>query len=381
MLFIPLIIAAVLVLSSSVHVVDETEQAIVLQFGRPVGVPITEPGLYFKAPLIQEVRKFDKRIIAWDGYPNEVPTKGREFVFVDATARWRITNAQLFLESVRDERGAQSRLNDIIDSAVRDEVSSLPLAEIVRSKDWSPRLEEIESNSMFAAGDDEALDMKITTGREGLTRKILERASRDTPSIGIELVDLRLKRLNYVASVREKVYERMISERKRNAAQFRSEGEGRSAEIRGRTEKELQEIRSSAAREAEIVKGRADADAARIYAEAFNAAPDFYAFLRTLESYSTTINDSTTLVLGTNGDYFKFLQNVGQAGDVLSSLDIDARIRRIEETAPTKSSVADMVTSERVIGEDDDTAETLTLEKDTPTPTPTPTPTATPDGE
>jgi membrane protease subunit HflC len=381
LLFFPLIIAAVIALSSSVHVVDETEQAIVLQFGRPVGVPITEPGLYFKTPLIQEVRKFDKRIISWDGYPNEVPTKGREFVFVDATARWRITNAQLFLESVRDERGAQSRLNDIIDSAVRDEVSSLPLAEIVRSKDWSPRSEDIESNSMFAGGDDEALDMKITTGREGLTRKILERASRDTPSIGIELVDLRFKRLNYVASVREKVYERMISERKRNAAQFRSEGEGRSAEIRGRTEKELQEIRSSAAREAEIVRGKADADAARIYAEAFNAAPDFYSFLRTLESYSTTITGSTTLVLGTNGDYFKFLQNVGQAGDVLSSLDVEARIRRINETAPTKSSVADMVTSERVIGEDDDTAETLTLEDDTPTPTPTPAPTATPDGE
>ncbi|MDX2176471.1 MAG: protease modulator HflC [Candidatus Sumerlaeia bacterium] len=327
---VPVIIAAAVLARASLFSLDESQQAIVVQFGEVVGETITEPGLHFKKPFVQEVRYFDKRLLAWDGFPNEVPTKGREFVFVDATARWRIVNPRLFLESVRDEKGAQSRLDDILDSAVRDEVSSLELVEIVRSTDW--RVDPARLASEIALSDEESeLFAPITVGREGLTQRIHERAAAETLSIGIELVDVRLKRLNYVESVRRKVYERMISERKRIAAQFRSEGEGRSAEIRGDTERQLQEVRSKAERDAEILRGRADAAAARIYADAYNAAPDFFALQRTLESYATSLTARSTVVLGTDSDYFRFLKSIGGEKAAKVAGDIPERIKRIEE--------------------------------------------------
>ncbi|MCB2153443.1 protease modulator HflC [bacterium] len=305
-------------LGSAMYSVDEKEQVIILQFGAPVGEPIDDPGLHFKKPFIQEVRRFDKRLLTWDGFPNEIPTKGREFIFVDTTARWKIVKPQLFLESVRDEQGAQSRLDDIIDSVVRDEISSLELVEIVRSTTWDVARADLERDQVVVSSetDEETLTREIRIGREGLTERILEKASAQTPTIGIELVDFRIKRLNYVEQVRKKVYDRMISERERIATQFRSEGEGRSAEIRGETEKKLREIQSVAQRKAEEIKGKADAEATRIYGQAFSSDPEFYAFLRTLESYPTTIGSGTTLVLGTDTSYFQYLKELGSIGDL-----------------------------------------------------------------
>ncbi|MEQ8820376.1 MAG: protease modulator HflC [Sumerlaeia bacterium] len=325
---------ALIVLSASAYITNEAEQAVVLQFGEPMRV-VKDPGLHFKIPFIQDVVRYDKRLIAWDGDPNEIPTKGREFIYVDTTARWRIVDPQKFLESVRDEAGAMSRLDDILDSAVRDEVSSLELVEIVRSSTWEGAPEDIGNEPMFDDQDEQSLNRPIIVGREGLTRRILERASATTQQqLGIELVDVRIKRLNYVRDVQQRVYDRMISERQRIAAQFRSEGEGRSAEIRGGTAKQLQAVRSEAQRKAEIVRGRADADATRIYAEAYSADPEFYSFLRTIESYGKSITGQSTLVIGTDSDYFKYLKSIGEVSTDFSPIDVEARLRQIEQTAP-----------------------------------------------
>lgn len=326
------VVAGLITLASAAFTVQEEEQVIVLQFGAPVGDPIDEPGLHFKAPFIQEVRRFDKRLQAWDGSPEEVPTKGREFIFVDTTARWRIVDPMRFLESVRDVRGATNRLNDIIDSIVRDEVSNMELVEIVRSTTWDPtQFQRMGDAELFFASQDAELDARITIGREGLRQRILERASRETLTIGAELVDVRLKRVNYVDSVRRRVYDRMISERQRVAAQFRAEGEGRSAEILGRMERELREIRSEAFRIAEAIRGEADASAAAIYAEAYGAAPEFYAFLRTLESYRDTIGRQATLVMDSDADYFAYLSRVGAPVDDLTGFNLQERLQRLED--------------------------------------------------
>lgn len=224
-------VALFLVFSGVFYTVEEGQQAIVLQFGRPVGETVTQAGLHFKLPFIQEVRRFEKRLLIWDGEPNQIPTKGREFIWVDTTARWRIADARKFLESVATEAGAQSRLNDIIDSVVRDQVSSSELVELVRSATWEVPPGEVLQEAPEEV--QEELKKKIARGREEITRTILAEARRIIPQYGIELVDVRIKRLNYVESVQQKVYARMISERMRIAAQFRSEGEGRSAEIWG----------------------------------------------------------------------------------------------------------------------------------------------------
>jgi membrane protease subunit HflC len=288
--------------------VPEWQQVIVLQFGRPVGDPITEPGLYLKIPLIQEVRRFDRRLLIWDGDPNQIPTKGREFIWIDTTARWRIADPKRFLESVATEEGAQSRLDDIIDSVVRDQVSGSELVELVRSSTWEvPKPEVLEE---AAADVEEELKKEIVRGREEITRTILNEARTVIPQYGIELVDVRIKRLNYVESVREKVYARMISERKRIAARFRSEGEGESAEILGAMEKELRQIRSGAYRRAQEVRGKADAEATRVYGEAFEQDPEFFAFSRTLEAYRESQNPESVMILTTDSDYYRYLKDV-----------------------------------------------------------------------
>ncbi|MGA1530631.1 MAG: protease modulator HflC, partial [Kiritimatiellia bacterium] len=253
---------AVIILSNSAYTVDQAEQVVVLQFGKPVGDPVTDPGLHFKVPFLQEIRRFDKRLIVWDGDPNQVPTRGREFISVDTTARWRIVDALQFLKSVRDEIGAQSRLDDIIDSAVRDNISSTELTEIVRSKDWKVSEKDIERLNVSTVEGQEQNDLTgaIRLGREALTRNILKVAAEGLPEkYGIELVDVRIKRLNYITSVRQQVFQRMISERQRIAEQFRSEGEGQASRIRGDTSRELAQIRSEARRKAEIIRGEADA--------------------------------------------------------------------------------------------------------------------------
>ncbi len=294
------------VLGNTFYTLDEGEQAIIVQFGRPVGDTITTAGLQVKLPFIQVVRRFEKRLLVWDGDPNQIPTKGREFIWVDTTARWRIADARKFLENVATEAGAQSRLDDIIDSVVRDEVSNSELVELVRSTSWV--IPEDQALEAVPKEREEELKKKIARGREEITRIILNEAQKIIPQYGIELVDVRIKRLDYVKSVREKVYERMISERRRIAAQFRSEGEGRSAEILGEMEKELREIRSTAYRKVQEIRGQGDAEATLIYGRAYNRDPEFYAFLRTLESYREGDHSNSTLLLTTDSDFYKYLK-------------------------------------------------------------------------
>ncbi len=304
---ITLAVIIVILLNSAFYSVEEGQQAIVVQFGRPVGETITEAGLYIKLPFIQEVRRFEKRLLIWDGDPNQIPTKGREFIWVDTTARWRIVDAKKFLENVASEAGAQSRLNDIIDSVVRDQVSSSELVELVRSASWEvPQNDELKDIPKEREAE---LKRAIARGREQITRTILAEAQKIIPQYGIDLVDVRIKRLDYVDSVREKVYARMISERKRIAAQFRSEGEGRSAEILGTMEKELRQIRSTAYRTVQEVQGKADAGATRIYGKAYKQDPEFYAYLRTLEKYKDKPNDNSILLLTTDSDFYQYIKN------------------------------------------------------------------------
>ena len=300
------ILLLLLVAAGAFYILGEGRQAIIVQFGRPVGETVTQAGLHFKIPFIQEVRFFEKRLLIWDGDPNQIPTKGREFIWVDTTARWRIADARKFLESVATEAGAQSRLDDIIDSAVRDQVSNSELVELVRSTSWEvPQDQELEA---MPEEREEEIKKVISRGREEITRIILTEAQKKVPQYGIELVDVRIKRLDYVESVRQKVYERMISERKRIAAQFRSEGEGRSAEILGEMERELRQIRSMAYRQVQEIRGKGDAEATRIYGQAFNKDPEFYAFLQTLESYKEGTRAGSTLVLTTDSDFFRYLK-------------------------------------------------------------------------
>lgn len=285
--------------------VDEAEQAIIVQFGEPIGDVIAEPGLKLKLPW-QNVRFFDKRLLVWDGDVTQIPTLGREFILVDTTARWRISDPLKFLTSVRDERGARTRLDDIIDSVVRDMVSSTELEEIVRSRDWDVDLSTIEDPAL-AERQDVDLQARPKLGRQLLEQEILARAQRLMPELGIELDDVRIKRVNYISSVRQQVERRMIAERQSIAERFRAEGQGRSQEILGDMERELREIRSEAAREAEEIRGKADAEATRIYGQAYNADAEFYSFFRTLESYRA-LGANSTLMLDADSDFFRYLQ-------------------------------------------------------------------------
>lgn len=306
-----LAVAVLIVAFGTFYILHEGEQAVILQFGRPVGAPVTTAGLHMKVPFIQEVRRFEKRLLIWDGDPNQIPTSGREFIWVDTTARWRIVDPLKFLQSVSTELGAKSRLNDILDSVVRDFVSANSLVELVRSATWeAPEAEVLEEASEEVVKE---LKKEVRLGREEITRAILAQVQKITPQYGIEVVDLRIKRLTYVESVREKVYQRMISERKQIAARFRSEGEGRSAEILGNMEKELREIRSDAYRKVQEIRGKADATATRIYGRAYGRDPEFYAFSRTLEKLKDGENKNSVLVLTTDSDYYRYLKDANPA--------------------------------------------------------------------
>lgn len=304
-----ILIVAGVFLSSSMYVLDESEQAVVVQLGAPVGSPITEPGLYFKKPFVQEIRRFDKRLIAWDGDPNQIPTRGEQFISVDTSARWRIADPLLFLQRMQNERGATLRLNDILDSVVRDHISASDLVEIVRSKDWQVSAEDLARAQATTEGDAAILLKRVSTGRQELTRSILATAQKQMPEYGIELVDIRIKRIDYVEAVQQRVFERMIAERQRIAEQFRSEGQGRAAEIDGDTQRLLAEVSSEARRKAELIRGEADAEATRIYNESFGADPEFYAFFRTLESYSRSLGEKTTILLGADSEYMRYLHS------------------------------------------------------------------------
>jgi membrane protease subunit HflC len=299
-------LAALLFLgANSAFVIDQAEQGIVVQFGEPIGGVITEPGLHWRVPFIQEVRRFDRRLLAWDGDVSQIPTLGREFIVVDTTARWRIADPLQFLRSVRDEPGARARLDDIIDSVSRDIVSGTDLEEIVRSADWKVDVTGLAEEEVTALADTDLERPK--KGRAMLERDMFTAASRLMPELGVELVDVRIKRINYIQSVRAQVETRMISERQSIAARFRSEGQGRSQEILGGMERDLRRIRSEAERRAQEIRGAADAEATQIYGAAFSEDAAFYAFFKTLESYDA-LGDNTTVLIDADSDFFRYLK-------------------------------------------------------------------------
>lgn len=303
------IILIVLVLAGNpFYIVSEGEQAIITMFGKPRGEPVIEAGLKLKIPFLEKVTKFEKRIMEWDGYPNQIPTKDKRYIWVDTTARWRITTPLKFFQSVYNERGAHAMLDDIIDSAVRDAVTSQKLIEIVRS---SNRIaEDRESGKSEQVSRKESILEKIEVGRDKIREDILKKAQELAPQYGIALIDIRIKRINYVEEVKRKVYERMIAERKQAAEQYRSEGRGIRAEIEGRTEKELKIILSEAYKKSQEIKGKADAQTTKIYAEAYSKDLEFYSFLKTLETYDNTVDDNTIVIFTTDGEYFKYLKQI-----------------------------------------------------------------------
>jgi modulator of FtsH protease HflC len=305
-LIIAIFVIASIVLASGFYILDETQQAIVTQFGKPVGQPRTKPGMQFKVPFIQKVQFFDKRYLEWDGDPNQVPTKDKRFIHVDTYARWEITDPLQFFIRLRDERSAQSRLDDILDGETRIAVASHDLLEIVRSTNREPEVVEDFMEALENLQD-------INVGRDKIEAMILQKANERTTDLGIRILDFRFKRMNYVEEVRDRVYDRMISERNRIADQFRSEGQGEARKLLGNKERDLAQIQSEAVREAEQIQGRADAEATNIYAAAYNRnrqTRDLYDFLRTMESFEKSLDDKTTLIITTNSDFYRYLQKI-----------------------------------------------------------------------
>ena len=294
-----LLVVGLFLAASSAYIVSETNQVVITQFGEPVGEPITDPGLHFKIPFIQTANMFEKRFLEWDGFPNQVPTRDRRFIWVDTYARWRITDPLLFFQRLRDERGAQSRLDDILDGETRNAVARHDLIEIVRTSNREPA--DTAASELEEA---ETLD-PIVTGREQITREILGAAAAAVGELGIELLDLKFKRINYIADVQQDVFARMIAERQRIAEEFRSEGQGESARIQGERERDLAQIQSEAFRAAEEIRGTADAEAIDIYADAYGRDAQFYAFTKSLETYERTMDPSTFFILGTDSELLR----------------------------------------------------------------------------
>jgi membrane protease subunit HflC len=304
-----LALVVLLLIGSAAYTVGEQEQVIITRFGQPQGKPITEAGLHFKTPFVEDVNRFEKRIIQWDGPSSEMPTKDKLYIVVESFARWRITDPLEFLQSLRDERSAQSRLDDVLGSEVRNVVARHDLIEVVRTnKDRKPTQDQSTSGQNAP----EVLPA-IQFGREVLEKEILTAAAPKVKGYGIELLDLRFKRINYNARVSEKIYDRMTSERMQIAERFRSEGEGESAKIMGKKEKDLKEIQSGAYRKIQEIQGKADAEAMQIYSQAYNTSPvaaDFFQFLKTLETYKTTLGRDSTVIFTTESDLFKYLKKV-----------------------------------------------------------------------
>jgi membrane protease subunit HflC len=294
----------------STFIVDEAEQAIITQFGKPVGEPILTPGVHLKVPFIQTVHFFDKRFLEWDGAPNQIPTKDKRFIWVDTYARWRIHDPLLFYQRVQNERGAHTRLDDILDGQTRNVIANNNLVEVIRTTN-----RKFEASAEIGGVEDSEAPTRIEMGRDKMTRLIIEAAAPRLKELGIELLDLRLKRINYVEEVQKKIYERMITERKRIADQFRSEGQGEAAKILGDKERDLKKIQSEAYRTAQEIKGKADAEATAIYASAYNQSADsraFYRFVKTMDTYKNTLSEKDWLVLSTKGDFFRFLEHSGR---------------------------------------------------------------------
>lgn len=307
-----LLVAGAIVASSAIYAVDEVEQVIVTQFGKPVGAPVTSAGLKFKLPFVQDVNRIDKRVLEWDGRPSDMPTKDKLYISVDLFARWRISEPLQYFLRLRDERSAQSRLDDILGSETRNAVAKHELIEIIRTtKDRVPL------RDAFLTDEERKLDMgslvPIQKGRQRVEQEIFTAAAEKVQVFGIELLDIRFKRINYNESVRPKIYDRMISERRQIAERFLSEGNGEAARIRGNRVRDLDKIQSEAYRQVEEIRGVADAKATEVYALAFNQSPEaveFYEFTRTMQAYKAVITDTTTLVLSTDSDLFKFLKGM-----------------------------------------------------------------------
>jgi len=301
--FVPaLLLLLLIVASAAAYSVGEAQQVIITQFGDPVGEPIKEPGLHFKVPFVQQANYFDKRFLEWDGSPNQVPTKDKRFIWVDTYARWRIVDPLRFFQRLRDERGAQSRLDDILDGETRNAVARYDLIELVRNSNRN------RADIPIEAEEEEVILNVIEKGRDQVSREILARASERTADLGIELLDLRIKRINYVDEVQRDVFARMIAERQRIAELYRSEGQGEAARIQGERERELQRIQSEAFRAAEQLRGTADATATGIYAEAYGRDADFYSFTRSLETYEKVVDPSTTVIFDTSSEFLRYLQ-------------------------------------------------------------------------
>ena len=297
---IGLVLLCITVAYDGFFILKEGQQAMITQFGAPVGRPKTDAGFYLKMPFVQDVNYFDKRVQIWDGDPNQIPTNDKTYVYLDVTARWRITDALQYMQAVKTEARAQSMLDDILDGTVRDMVNKNDLIEIIRSSDWS--LDTMSHPNKNGTPPKQ--------GRDVISDLVLAAAAKVTPQYGIELLDVMFKRVNYIESVRLKVYDRMISERKRIAAEKRSTGEGRKAEILGKVERELNVVLSGANREASEIKGKADAKATKIYGDVYSKDPDFFSFYKTLQSYSEVIGENTSLILSADSDLFNYLQNI-----------------------------------------------------------------------
>jgi membrane protease subunit HflC len=305
-LLIILGVILLIVLVNAFYIIDETEQAIITQFGEPIGGARTEAGIFLKTPFIQKVHYLEKRILKWDGEQNQIPTQDKKFIWVDTFARWRIVDPLLFYQSVRSEIFAQSRLDDIIDGVTRDIITLNTLIEIVRDTD-----RELSFAIDFEADYYEEIQSEIKVGRRAIADSIFSVAKPLIEQFGIELIDVQVKRVNYIEDVRKQVYDRMSSERKKIADRYRSSGHGRAAEIIGRMERELQQIESEAYRTSQEIMGRADAEATGIYASAYNRDPGFFEFMRTLEAYKRTINDQNIMIMTTDSDFYKLMKKSG----------------------------------------------------------------------
>jgi len=304
---------------SAVYVLPEGRQAIITQFGRPIGTPITEAGLHLKMPFIQNIQYVDKRILSWDGYPNQIPTRDKKYILVDTTARWRIDDALKFIQTVQNERGAKARLDAILDAITRDTISNHNLVEAVRntnaildyidvkSKESKRKLDKGE---ILIAEEEEITGEieKINIGRENLSGIIAKRAETELKSFGISIIDVQLRRIAYEQSVEKKVYERMISERKRIAEKIRSIGKGEQAKIQGKTSRDLQRIDSEAYRQAQIIRGKAEAESTKIYAQALSQNQKFYEFIRTMDAYKASLGADTKFILSTDSPFLEMLK-------------------------------------------------------------------------
>jgi membrane protease subunit HflC len=302
---------------SSFYIITEGRQAIVTQFGKPVGDPVTNAGVHFKKPFLQEVRFVDKRILSWDGDANQIPTKDKKYIRVDTTARWRIVDALKFIQTVQNEQGAKTRLDTILDGYTRDIISSHNLVEAVRNSDSilekieekKQEIEKKKANGEFILEEEISGEIeKISVGREKLSEMIIEQADKELHALGIKLIDVQLRRIAYEKSVESKVYERMISERQRIAQKIRSIGQGEKAKIEGRISKDLKDIQSKAYRKAEVIKGKAEAKATNIYAKSLNRDPKFYNFIRTMEAYKRSIKPGTKFILSSDSEFLQFFK-------------------------------------------------------------------------